>query len=116
MANQCKDADITVNPAGKTLKVLLDGVQIGQSANAMALVEGTYPVRYYFPLADIDAALLSSSDHTSHCPYKGDASYHHLKGESGVAENAVWYYPDPCPLVEKVRDHLSFWGDRIEIV
>lgn len=116
MAKQCKDANITISKAEKQLKVLLDGELILQSANALALKEGSYPVRYYFPRADIGAELLSASDHTSHCPYKGDASYHHLKGANAMAQNAVWYYPDPCPLVEQVQDHLSFWGDRIEIV
>lgn len=116
MTKLCKDADISVNPVGRALKVFLDGVLIGESANALALAEKNYPIRYYIPRADIDAAYLAPSDHTTHCPYKGDASYHHLIGKNGVAENAVWFYPDPCPLVEKTRDHLAFWGDRIEVV
>ncbi|RYG99266.1 MAG: DUF427 domain-containing protein, partial [Alphaproteobacteria bacterium] len=30
-----------------------------------------------------------------------------------TARDAVWYYPDPCPLVEPIRDHLAFWGNAI---
>ncbi len=115
MAKVCKDADITISPVSETVQIYLDDVLIAQSKNAKGLAEGSYPLRYYLPPNDIDAKYLAASAHTSHCPFKGDARYYHLQGSAGPAENAVWYYDDPCPLVEGVRDHLSFWGDRVRV-
>ena len=37
-----------------------------------------------------------------------------IKTLTADGPDQVWYYPDPCPLVEPIRDHLAFWGDRIE--
>lgn len=115
MTKECKDADITISPINGMVKIFLDDAFIGESNNAVGLQEGTYPLRYYLPPTDIDPKYLTRSDHTSHCPFKGDARYHNLSAGGKPAENAVWYYDDPCPLVEPVRDHLSFWGDRVRI-
>ncbi len=49
----------------------------------------------YVPVADIDADVLVPSEHTTHCPFKGDATYHSLRVGDRVAEDAVWSYPRP---------------------
>ncbi len=87
---------------------------IASSRRALNLDEPGSPLRIYIPRDDVDAAYLAASDHHSHCPYKGDASYHSLKSGGAEARDAVWYYPDPCPLVEPIRDYLAFWGGQIK--
>lgn len=115
MAGECRDADIKIVPAAGSVKVFFKDIQIAESANALELREGSLPMRLYLPRADVDQAVLLPSGHSTHCPYKGDASYHHVQTDTGTATNAVWYYPEPCLLVDKVRDHLSFWGDDMRI-
>lgn len=115
MAHECKDRDITIEPAAGRVRVLFNGRVIADTENALALREGDYPVRLYFPRAALRAEVLGDSEHHTSCPFKGEAAYHHLKSGDEIAENAVWYYPDPCPLVEAVRDHVAFWGDEIKI-
>lgn len=116
MTGKCLDADISVTPVAAPVQIYFDGALIGESQNALALAEGRYPIRYYLPRADINPEVLQPSAHTTHCPFKGDASYHHLNTGGTPAENAVWYYADPCPLVADVRDYLSFWGERVRVV
>lgn len=113
MPGECRDKDIKIAPAAGAVKVFFKDKQIANSTSALELREAGLPMRLYIPRKDVDAGVLQPSDHTSHCPYKGDASYHHLQTDGGHADNAVWYYRDPCPLVEKVQDHLAFWGDDI---
>lgn len=115
MAQECKDADIEITPAAGRVIVRFNGRPIADTSKALALREGDYPIRIYVPRSDVDATVLQDSAHTTYCPYKGDASYHHLKANDAVSENAVWYYTEPCPLVEQVRDHLAFWGNDIEV-
>lgn len=43
---------------------------------------GLLPVRY-FPLEDVRMQHLSATDHTSHCPFKGDASYWRSRSRIG---------------------------------
>ncbi|NQY56505.1 MAG: DUF427 domain-containing protein [Ilumatobacteraceae bacterium] len=43
--------------------------------------------------AEVDGA----TDHSTHCPFKGDASYWSVRVGDRVVENAVWGYPAPLP-------------------
>lgn len=118
MSHPCKDRDIKITPTGKRVQVSFAGKIIADTDQCLDLAEGDYPVRIYVPMAAIDGEVLVASDYHTDCPFKGEAAYHHLKSGDALAENAVWYYPQPCPLVEAVRDHVAFWGDdvRVEIV
>jgi uncharacterized protein (DUF427 family) len=51
----------------------------------------------YVPEADLRADLLTDTDHRTHCPFKGDASYRSIGVGDRVAENAVWAYREPLP-------------------
>lgn len=116
MPKTCRDQDIEISPTKNQVSVTFNGKTIAQTNNAMDLREAKYPIVIYIPLADVDQNFLKSSDHTSYCPYKGDAAYYSLQDGDKQSENAVWYYPDPCPLVEKVKDYVAFWGDDIEYI
>jgi uncharacterized protein (DUF427 family) len=70
-------------------------IQQGVTLYALTLQEtGLAPVQYS-PRADVNMARLMRSEHRTHCPYKGDASYFHLRTEDGVVENAAWSYEEP---------------------
>ena len=59
--------------------------------------------------------LLRPSATTTRCPWKGEASYYSLEADGRRSEDAVWYYPEPSPRAEMVRDRLAFWKDvRVE--
>lgn len=113
MPRQCLDRDITIDPADHPVSVSFNGREIARTTKALSLKEASYPPVLYVPLTDVDPAVLSPSDHKSVCPFKGEASYYDLKEGEAVSKNAVWYYPDPCPLVEKIEGHVAFWGDDI---
>ena len=58
---------------------------------------------------------LARTDHHSHCPYKGDASYYNIVRDGRFAENAVWSYEDPYPAMAAIKDHLAFYPNQVEI-
>jgi uncharacterized protein (DUF427 family) len=58
--------------------------------------------------------LLDPTDHTSHCPYKGDASYWSVRVGDRIAENAVWSYPDPIPGAPPLSGYLAFYWNRMD--
>lgn len=115
MTIECQERDISIEPADGSVEVFLHSKQIVNTGRALALREGDYPIVYYVPRQAVDAEILVTSDHQTNCPFKGDAAYHHLRSGDDLAENAVWYYPDPCPLVEDIRDYVAFWGDAIRV-
>jgi uncharacterized protein (DUF427 family) len=116
MPRQCPDRDIRITPSGETITVRFAGRIVAQTADALDMAEGRYPIRVYVPVADVDPTVLKASSHHTTCPFKGVASYYSLKAEDETAENAVWYYPDPCPQVAAIKDRVAFCGDRVEII
>ncbi len=107
---------IKIRKADGTWVVRSGGAVLGESNNALELSEGDMAPVIYFPRADIAMAFLDASDHTTHCPHKGDASYFHLVNKSATLNNAVWSYEDPLEGVAAIKGHLAFHpGDMITV-
>ena len=110
------DHPITVTPHPKRVTVTFNGETIAESQSALELREADYPPVAYIPRADVAMEKLVASDHASHCPYKGDASYFSLQAGGKRAENAVWSYPDPYPAMAAIKDHVAFHADRVNAI
>lgn len=63
----------------------------------------------YFPAAALNRDHISASATTSVCPWKGTASYYSVTVDGATNPDAVWYYPEPKPEAEMVRDRVAFW-------
>jgi uncharacterized protein (DUF427 family) len=109
------DHPITVEPSPDRVIVRAGRQTIADSTATLVLQEADYPPVRYIPLTDVDQALLTSSDTSTYCPYKGDASYWSVTTEPGRGEDAVWSYREPYAAVEPIRDHVAFYPDRVEI-
>ena len=95
--------------SSRRVRVMFNGETIADSKRVKLLHEtGHLPV-YYFPKEDIRTDLLEESDHTTHCPFKGDASYFSVKVGDRVAENAVWSYPEPLEDAPAVPGLVVLW-------
>ncbi len=78
------------------------------------LHESNIPPRLYVPLDDFDRGVLESTDHTTYCPFKGDAVYYTVRVGEDVRENAVWAYPDPKPEAAWLAPFASLYWDRAD--
>jgi uncharacterized protein (DUF427 family) len=79
----------------RRIRAELAGETVVDSGRAKLLHEHGHLPIYYFPAEDLSADLLEPTDHRTHCPWKGDASYWSVRAGDRVAENAVWAYLDP---------------------
>jgi uncharacterized protein (DUF427 family) len=113
MTRQCLDKDIRITPAKGRVHVLFDDAEIGSSLNALELDEPGEPLRIYLPRGDVREDVLELSETRIASPYLGEAHYCTIKTLTADGPDQAWYYPDPCPQVESIRDHLAFSGDRI---
>lgn len=109
---QRPDHRITVSPAGIRVKASFNGELVAETREALAMKEGSYPVVYYFPRKDVKMDCLERSAHSTHCPFKGDASYFSLKGG---ARDAVWSYERPFDEMLAIKEYLAFYPDKVEI-
>ncbi|MEM9845719.1 MAG: DUF427 domain-containing protein [Pseudomonadota bacterium] len=103
-------SDISIHKADGTWTVRAGGAVLGESKSALVLSEGSLPDVIYFPRDDIAMAFLDDSDHSSHCPHKGDARYFSIVTKSGTLPNAVWSYENPKEDVARIKDHLAFYA------
>ena len=108
------DHPITVTRNGKRVRVTFAGRTIADTENALTLKEASYKPALYVPRADTDMNLLAPTNHHTHCPYKGDASYFTISVDGHSAENAVWSYEQPYPAMAEIKEYLAFYPDRVD--
>lgn len=109
------DHEITISPSADHVVVRSGGATIADSRSTLVLRETNYaPVRY-IPLADVDQSLLTHSERTTYCPYKGNASYYSIIAEKERGADAVWFYEQPFSAVAAIKDHVAFYADRVDL-
>ncbi len=98
------------------VRVILGGVAIAESTQALILREGRLPPVHYIPREDVDAGAIRRTDHRSHCPFKGEASYFSLSGGGVSVVNGAWSYEQPFPAAEAIRGHLAFYAGKVDAI
>jgi uncharacterized protein (DUF427 family) len=69
------------------------------------IVEGNY----YFPPDSVKKDYLKKSDTHTNCPWKGLASYYDIEIDGNINKDAAWYYHNPKPAANKIKDYIAFW-------
>lgn len=109
------DHPITITQNPRRVRVTAGDIVIAESTKALTLKEAKYPAVQYVPRADANMALLERTDRTTHCPYKGDASYYSIKANGKTLDNAIWTYETPFPAMTEISGHLAFYPDKVKI-
>src|SRR5580693_1947743 len=103
---------IVANPSRVT--VVAGGKVIADTRSALTLREASYPAVQYIPRRDVDMTALARSDHTTYCPYKGEASYFSIPIGGERSTNAVWTYETPFPAMVAIKNYVAFYPDRVD--
>jgi uncharacterized protein (DUF427 family) len=110
------DHPITMTRNPNRIRVTLGGQVIAETTRALTMKEASYPPVHYIPRADVKMDLLERTQHSSHCPYKGDAAYYSIGAGDRKAANAVWTYEKPFPAVSQIESLLAFYSDRVDAI
>jgi len=86
------------------MKAIWNGKVLANSDKTL-YIEGNH----YFPPETVNRELLEDSTTHTICPWKGKASYYHVKVDGKINKNAAWYYPEPKYAAEKLKDYIAFW-------
>jgi uncharacterized protein (DUF427 family) len=116
MSQPRTDRRIDIVPHPKRVRVTFAGKVVADTTAALRLQEESYPPVFYIPRADTDMSLLERTDHSTHCPFKGDAAYYSIVAGDRTAENAVWTYEQPFPLAVPVGSYLAFYGSKVDAI
>ena len=108
------DHPIEIQPNGNRVVVTVGGQIIADTRAALTLSEAGYAAVQYIPRRDVDMTALARSDHTTYCPYKGEASYFSIPIGGERSTNAVWTYETPFPAMAAIKNYVAFYPDRVD--
>lgn len=101
-------------PFPRRVRAVFGGTTVLDTTNGMLLHESNLLPQLYLPRDDVRDDLLTATDHRTHCPFKGDASYWSIMVKDRTAEDAVWSYLDPLPQASWLRDHVALYWDSMD--
>ncbi len=104
-----------MRPSSREVRVVFNRETVALTRRGLFLFETGLPTRYYIPPEDVREEPLVPSDRQTHCPYKGVASYYSVEAGGGRVEDLIWYYPEPIPAAGKIKDHLCFFNEKVDL-
>ena len=108
------DHPISIEANLSRVVVKVGGRIVADTRGALTLREASYPTVQYIPRRDVDMAALVRSEHTTYCPYKGDASYYSIPAGGNRSKNAVWTCETPFEEMAQIKDYVAFYADRVD--
>ena len=108
------DHPISIEANLSRIVVTVEGQVIADTRAALTLREASYPAVQYIPREDVDMTKLTRSEHTTYCPYKGDASYYSIPAGGDRSRNAVWTYETPFEAMASIKGYLAFYPEHID--
>lgn len=107
---------ITIAPNPHRVQVTFSGTKIADSKRALVLREGPLPPAQYIPREDVAMSYLHPTTHSTHCPFKGDATYFSVSAGGKTAENAVWSYESPLAAVSDIKGYVAFYPEKMDAI
>jgi uncharacterized protein (DUF427 family) len=86
------------------MQAIWNGKVIAQSDETV-VVESNH----YFPRSSLADECFSQSNKSTHCPWKGDATYLSVTVEGEVNTDAAWFYASPKDAAKEIAGMVSFW-------
>ena len=105
---------IDILPSSRHIEVVVNGVKVADSHQPRLLVETGLPTRYYLPKTDVRMDLLTSTDTTTQCPYKGEAEYWSVTADGETFDDIVWGYRTPVEESMRAAGLVSFYNEKVD--
>ncbi len=103
-----------LEPDSRLVRVVYAETVIAETQRAVRVLETASPPTLYIPPDDTRTDLLIPGRGSSHCEWKGEASYWSLRIDAGEVSNVGWSYEDPYPDFELIRGYLGFYPSKVE--
>lgn len=106
---------IEISESDAHVRVNRDGIELADTRSAVLLREGSLPTRYYLPRSDVRMERLERTDTSTHCPFKGDASYWSARLGDDVVADIAWSYEIPIEGAEKIAGLVCFFNEKVDV-
>jgi uncharacterized protein (DUF427 family) len=105
---------VDVIHSSRHIKVVVDGVTVGETKRPSLLFETGLPTRYYMPKHDARMDLLERTDTVTRCPYKGEAHLYTVKVGNTRHEALAWIYRYPTMECAKIQGLVGFLNEKVD--
>ena len=107
---------VDVLNSSRHVKIVVGGEVVAETHRPRLLFETGLPVRYYIPKLDVRLDLLTATNTSTRCPYKGKAEYWSVNVNGKEFKDIVWGYPAPIPECPKIENLLCFYDEKVDAV
>lgn len=102
---------LLLQPFPRRVRAEFAGRTVLDTRRGVLLHESALLPQLYVPEQDLDASAFTPTDHTTHCPFKGDATYRSLTVGDRTVENALWAYPAPITTTPWLEGYAAlYWS------
>ena len=105
---------ILFSPFPRRVRATFAGKTVLDTGEGMLLHETNLLPALYVPIADVATELLAPTHTTTHCPFKGDATYWDIVVGDTRSHDAVWGYPEPIGETAWLAGYVAFYWDRVD--
>lgn len=106
---------IYIEDVPQRIRGVFNGETVVDTRRAKVLYESNIPGQWYVPAEDVRSDLLTATDTSTHCPFKGDASYWTLTVGDRTEKDMVWAYPTPIEGVAAVKGMQAFYFGKMDV-
>lgn len=100
-------------PSPKRLRVVVGELTVADTVEGLVMYESDHLPVYYFPVKDVDDAMLMPSATKTESPFKGTATHYSLNTGITLVEDAGWRYLEPPPECPPISDYMAFYWNKI---
>lgn len=105
---------LLMTPFPRRIRAEVAGVTVLDTVGGQLVHESNMLPVLYVPMEDVDMSLLEATDHSTHCPFKGDASYWTIRVGDRVVENAVWGYEQPLAEAPWLQGYVAPYFEKMD--
>ncbi len=98
----------------RRIRIEFGGETVVDTRRAKRVLETSHPPVYYVPVEDVRPGALRPSDRSSHCEWKGRASYYDLTVGDRTEAGVAWTYPRPTGDFGPLAGHVAFYPGRMD--
>ena len=103
-----------VEDSNKHIQVILNGIVIADTSRAKRILETSHPPVYYLPSEDVKMEYFTPTSRTTHCEFKGAASYYTIQVGDKTLPNGAWYYRKPTKGYESITNYIALYPSQMD--
>jgi uncharacterized protein (DUF427 family) len=103
-----------VEASHAVVEIRFGGQLIVSTSAAVRVLETSHPPVYYLPLDDFAPGVLVPVSGTTHCEFKGAASYFDLVAGGSRTPRGAWTYPTPVHGYEDLATRAAIYPSQMD--